>query len=765
MQTIAGTAVKSGVLALALVLGGCGGGGGGGSPVVDPPVAQRAVQGTAAKGMIKGARVAVHALDAQGVRSATALASATTGADGSWRLQVPMATRSFLIEVSAAAGAVMADEVTGTDLPLPESMKLRSVVTLAENASGSYEGSVTPLTEMIVRTAETLDGKLPQQAVAQAKSHVRTLLGFDPETVKPISANNPAALMAGEDEKNQSLVLAAISKMGSTATADCGQSTPGERIACVVGKLAASVVVKDGVPGLDAGRLAQLRDAIEAVAKDKNINRTGKDKVVGVPVLTPPPGTPPGPVTPPPPVGATPLEATKALFGSLRTNLRAIGEGEAFRATADAIKADLTGTIEPLGNDVAGFSTLAMEAFERLERYRTGEIVREEFMVWNNHVLDQAPRSHNIGGRGDGSCRITQNPLSIGCTVIRETALPGTCCVSNTLVQATRTFTLQPKPGSTRDFTYSAFLEKNVVAMDRWAPLAVLSSEALGGVFSGDISFELSTTATQFTIHGQMPGRLVNGLFVSDGEDWSLGVTRTAEGDGITHYALDGKVTAHTGQSARTVEISEGSFLRVALKGASNKTVQNAANELQLTLRGIVGNTAVGGILRASGDMQDKSQTTRMLTALSFEGALDHGDATVFNGHVALTRHGYQNYDATAPESDTNFVADTIEIGGALSVPDRPVLSLMLGATRTGIDAGALSAQYRDGSSVINASVSAKAGERHPLVKVSSADGVAFSFANTSAPVDVSKDGVVTARLDLAKGLIHYSDGSSESLK
>ncbi len=120
---------------------------------VTRPAPERTVQGTAAKGLIKGAKVSVYALDAQGVRGAAALATAITGDDGTYKLQLAASVQNFVIEVSAAPGAVMADEASGTDIAIPESMKLRSVVTLASAATGTYEGTVSPLTEMIARTA------------------------------------------------------------------------------------------------------------------------------------------------------------------------------------------------------------------------------------------------------------------------------------------------------------------------------------------------------------------------------------------------------------------------------------------------------------------------------------------------------------------------------------------------------------------------------------------------------------------------------------
>jgi hypothetical protein len=767
MQKIAGTAVKTGVLALALALGGCGGGGGGKEPTaVDPPGAQRAVQGTAAKGLIKGAKVSAYAIDAQGVRATAALATAATGADGTYKMQVPAAVLSFVIEVSAAPGAMMADEASGTDLAFPESMKLRSVVTLAANAAATYEGSVSPLTEMVARTAETADGKLPQQAVAQAKIAVRTLLGFDPETVKPVNSNSPAAASASEDEKNQSLALAAMSKMASTASADCGQTTPGERIACVVTRLASSVVIKDGQPTLEQNRLGQFRDAIQAVAQDKNINRTGKDKVVGIPVLTPAPGP-----TTPPPVGTapTPLEATKALFGSLRTNLRSLSEGDAFRSTADGVKADLNGVVVPLSNNISGLASLAATGIDVLDSIRAGASYSPQIEVRNNHVRNSPILSTSIAN-GDGYCEIVASPLGMTCTVVQNSYLPGSyaaCCSAGTRVYATRSFRLVPKEGSNSEYRYTASLAKVTAQYQAGSTVGTPVTEAIGDAYSGDITYaHADRSVIQLAVHGRLPGRLnASGTLDSDYEDWSLDVGRTEEAAGTFLYHLGGQVSAiRAGEPAGTVMIEDTSFVRLAFL-PTGYIAPSSANEMKLTLRGVVGSTTVSGTLRTSEGRQDKNKTNLMPTRLSFEGSLEHQDATVFTGSVVLTRNGYENFDASAAESATNFVADTLEIGGALTVPNRPTLSLTLGATSTAQDAANISAQYRDGNSVINASVTARPGERHPLVKISSADGVRFAFSSTSAPVEVTKDGAVTALLDLGKGIITYRDGSFESLQ
>lgn len=779
MQAIMGTVIKTGAIALTLALAGCGGGSStpaaadpvAGAPVA--PVAQRSVQGTAAKGLIKGAKVSVYEIDAQGVRAATALATATTGSDGRYTLQIPVSARNFVIEVSAAPGATMADEATGSDLPLPESMKLRSIVTLADHANGAYEGTVSPLTEMVARTAQAADGKLPKLAVAEAKISVRTLLGFDPETVKPVNSNSAAAETASEDEKNQSLALAAISKMGTTASADCAQSTAGERISCVVNKFASSVTVKDGQPAFEQARLAQFQDAVRAVAQDKTINRTGKDKIVGIPVFNQAPGTvaTPTPAAPPaqPAPALPPLAATKALFGSLRTNLHALNNGDAFRATADGIKADLDGFVAPLGNDVSSLASLSVNALEQLERYRSGASQAVKFDVWNNALFESVSTQTPPMYSGTGNCQILTSPLRMSCSVVHMELWTG---YSNRNYSYSdfmlRTVTFQPKEGSLHDYSYITSFTTVTRTTDRnGAVVAISSPQLIAASGSGQMIYaRTGNTITQVALKGRMPGRMIGhgGELRSDFEDWSLNVTRTDEADGIASYKFGGVFSATVaGQPAGQVEIDSASFLRVAVD-ANNKAVANAANELQVTLRGSIGSTAVDGTLRVSDDKADKSKTTHMPTKLSFNGSLKHKDATVFSGNVAIARTGYENFDATAAESATNFVADTVEIGGTLSVPNRPTLGLTLGVTRTGLDSADISAQYRDGTSVINASVTARLGDLRPLVKVASADGVAFSFSDTTTPVRVTKDGAVVAEIDLTKGIITYSDGSTESL-
>ena len=103
MNRFLANTAKLTVLSATLLAAGCGGGGDTPAPagtpdVVTPtpaPVAQRNVSGVAAKGAIKKARVQVFALDAQGVKGATALATTVTGDDGSYSFKVATTAPGF----------------------------------------------------------------------------------------------------------------------------------------------------------------------------------------------------------------------------------------------------------------------------------------------------------------------------------------------------------------------------------------------------------------------------------------------------------------------------------------------------------------------------------------------------------------------------------------------------------------------------------------------------------------------------------------------
>lgn len=791
MKKIAETSIRVGTLAVALALSACGGGGGGGAASgsndsAGPVAAQRTVSGTAAKGLLKGATVAVYAIDAQGVRASQATVTTLTASDGTYSIKLPATLLNFVIEVGTAPGATMADEATGQDIPLPAGFKLRSVIGLADAATTTYQAAVSPFTEMIARTAETAGGgKLTSQAVGDAKTAIRTLLGFDPETVQPVNANSDAAATATEAQKNQSLMLAALSQMARNSSADCAQSGAAERIACVVDKVAGAVSVKDGTPALSASSQAGLSAALAQVAEDAKINRTGKHDIVGVPVLVPTPKPEKGddsgskPAPPTPTVPATPVsgvDAAKILFGSLRTNLQSIDANNALTDTVARIRDDLENGIAPAGGDVANTVVLMESAAAYLQRYRSDTTLPTDLAVRAYHATTDGfyPYGPN-NAPGYGTCKVQAEPLAIKCRVVssgyRQSYSTGP--YSYTQAYSQRVFTLTPQAGDATKLDYVARLEKATVTMTwngvRNVPATPVVTP-VGTAALGTLTYATSTAGdlVQIGIKGAMPGRLDNGgAVVEDSETWDVAASRVSQGNNLYQYNFGATLAAlKDGRTVGTMAIDPASHLRLNIADLANgRVAPDAANELLVVVSGGTGATSVNGKLKLSNTKTDKNGEAMMPTALSFEGALQHNGSTVLSGGVSIVRRGYEAFDSQAPESSTNFVKDAVAVTGSLSVPNRPQIGINVGVSRVAFDGADLNVQYRDGTSVVNASVSAVAGNAAPVVSVSSASGVQFTFANAKEAVNVTKDGAVVAKLDLAKGMVYYADGKFESLK
>lgn len=787
MKKFAEINAKIGVLAVSLALSACGGGGGsspGSSTPTGPVAAQRTVSGTAAKGLLKGAAVAVYEIDAQGNRASQAAVTAKTANDGTYTVNIPVTLLSFVIEVTSAPGAVMADEATGTDIPVPDSLKMRSVVALANNAENTYQAAVSPFTEMVARTAESeASGKLTSQAVANAKTAVRTLLGFDPEAVQPVNANSDTAASATDEQKNQSLMLAALSQMAKDNGLNCAQASAGDRIACVVDKVAGAVSVRNGTPALDASSQAQLGVALDKVATDKSVNHTGKGKVVGVPIVapapTPEPGTGSGST---PPVSGSPangVEAAKALFGSLRTNLQAIDADNALTATAARIKNDLQNGLAPAGGDIGNTVALADSAIAYLQRFQSDPTLPASVVVQDYRVSPGAPDWYGqFTDPGFGTCTVQAAPLAISCSVVSavysRSYLSAERATSSTYSQ--RNFTLTPQAGDTSRLAYVATLDKRTVT-EKWTQTASgymnqtsgLVVTPVGSAAQGTLTHVASAgNMTELALKGSMPGRLDDtGAVIEDSEQWDVSASRVNQGDNLYQYNFGASLAAiRDGKTLGTLAIDPASYLRIDLANLAHGAAgHGSANELYLVVNGSTGTTSANGKLKLSGVQADKNGDALIPTRLTFEGTLQSQGATVFSGAASISRGDYGTFDSHAPESATNFVRDAVALTGLLSVPNRPRIGLSVGVTRVAVDAANVTAQYKDGTSVVNASVTARSGERHPFVSVASAAGVRFAFNDTTQSVKVTKDGATVATLDLAKGIIYYADGSYESLK
>ena len=166
-------------LTAVLALAGCGSSGGGGStasaPVL-PAVGITSVSGTAAKGIIRQARVLVCRIVNGAPEPDASCASTTTAADGSYSVSFSDGyTGPAMVKVMPGAASTMMDETTGTDVPY--NMTMRAVVPAVSKTTTAY---VTPFSEMAASAVSTttIDATKISQSIAAVQSAM-SALGID----------------------------------------------------------------------------------------------------------------------------------------------------------------------------------------------------------------------------------------------------------------------------------------------------------------------------------------------------------------------------------------------------------------------------------------------------------------------------------------------------------------------------------------------------------------------------------------------------------
>ncbi|MET3134246.1 hypothetical protein AAKU55_004541 [Oxalobacteraceae bacterium GrIS 1.11] len=750
-------------LSFALTLTACGGGGGGTTtaPPDTPVTAARTVSGTAAKGILKGATIKVFAVGVDGTAGATAIATTTTKADGTFAIQVPVDVLTFIIEVSGGPGATSADEASGLDVPIAATFKLRDVVKLAADALTTIEGSVSPLTEMIVQAAEKASGGLSADNISSAKTGFAKVFGFDPEQVRPINANLAPPADATDAQKVQSLLLAGFSQMAKDGKFGCA-GTDGDKLVCIVGKISGMGTISNGNLTLQDDVRTEIRDAFTAVTANTTINKTGKTSVDGIASFT----ESKVPLTPGAPTG---IQAAKKLFASLRTNLTALsnpGNTGALDIRADAMRADFDKAIAPLDPDLLKWVQLTGKGIDYLRDYQAGNTSTAMLQIY-------------LGATKIGGCTIYSdtagsipatapgNAASVGCSVIRK-MVPGSFSgngLHNTFQQVTAAFTIVPVASSATSYTYigRARLETWVDNVrNEAADVTVGTYGTTPNRASGTIDYVKSGDAlSSITVAGTMPARTDDyGVAITDRETWALSATRTAESGNLFKYALSGAITSiKAGLEVGKISINPDSFVRT-----EEPSTGGNVKEISLSLAAESGGSKVSGSLSMSQAMSDKSGRDYEPTKLSFTGSLSTNSAQFFSGTLTFQQTDFDKFDSSLPNSASNFLKKNASLVGTLSIPDRPPLKLSISAANLGFMQTSLSGQYDDGSNVINVSMS-DTGIAPKTTLLSSAEGVSLTLNGTADSVNVLKDNAKVGVLNTKSGRIDYADGSFESLK
>ncbi len=255
-------------LATVLLLTGCGGSGGGDNAPAAALPSSSSVSGTAAKGIIKQAKVLVCRIINGAPQADASCASATTGSDGSYSVAFSdNYSGPAMVKVMAGAASTMIDETTGTDIPY--NMTMRAVVPAISRATTVH---VTPFSEMAASAASTtaMDATKISQSIAAVQSAMATL-GVDMSAMPMVDLKNngsDSAALAMQANMVKQLTRVAMAAKNSNLLQDANGvpcnaagATTSQQFACAVAAMAG---VMNSYVTSDATKSANVLAALNA---------------------------------------------------------------------------------------------------------------------------------------------------------------------------------------------------------------------------------------------------------------------------------------------------------------------------------------------------------------------------------------------------------------------------------------------------------------------------------------------------------------------
>ncbi len=254
--------------AAALVLSGCGGGGGDGSSPAAALPATTSVSGTAAKGIIKQAKVLACRIVNGAPEPDASCASTTTGSDGSYSVTLSDGyTGPAMVKVMPGTASTMMDETTGADIPY--GMTMRAVVPAISKTTTVY---VTPFSEIAASamSTTTIDATRISQSIAAVESTMLTL-GIDMSAMPMMDLKDNAsdsAKLASQSNMVKQLARVAMAAKNSNLLKDANGvpcnatgTTASQQIACAVTAMAG---VMNSYVTADATKSANVLAALNA---------------------------------------------------------------------------------------------------------------------------------------------------------------------------------------------------------------------------------------------------------------------------------------------------------------------------------------------------------------------------------------------------------------------------------------------------------------------------------------------------------------------
>lgn len=790
-------------LAAACMLAACGGGGGsttesGGGGGGGGTGATVALAGTAAKGLLANADVAVYPVNADGSVGTSALATGTTGADGRYSLNFTGTQgQPYVVRVTAKAGTTHLDEATGATQPLPAGFAMRTLVVPANSGAQSVSANVTPFSELMAAAAAKSTGGINAANAAQSLSTVKQLLGFDPTTVAVKSTTTAATA----DEQKLAVLLTAVSRMAGTGALGCASGSAGDKAKCVVDTLASAASVSSlkltaGTGGSAVDVSAALGTAVTDVLTTPslagNVSSASLATVIANLGCTTNcnAGSGGGAST-----VATAIAGSKLMFTEIKSDWSAIfsrggtigggalnREGLAF----EVAMAGLQAPVDVLGKDL-GAILVGVDLYNDFMSGRTTVSSRGR----GDRSLYADDGSGNFSGIPATGCTLytdTTNTTqattpaqvrSIGCAAryfVSRTFFTG----GNDTIEWRHAFTITANVDGSFDYTTRA---RRRVQQCVATGCTITANEALQTAFyAGKLTPVLSAplgSIRSFTLVGELPGAFKQSgrTLVNLKHALNVNGTKTVATDGSSSAVLGGSITAYRADG--TIE-GTLTMKTATLKSVPVATGGSELSEGDLDLVWAAGGSEFEGRLALTDSVMDASGSARMPTKWVLSGALRNTAAGVttefLRGAFTTTITGLAGWNATLATSQTNSFAVNAAFVGAVSASGRPTLEFSVGGTsslynaESGIDP-TLTLQYRTlvGTTpklVVALTAQPGAGGVTTFTLSEATSNVSISWTgDRPLLVDLNHAGTTKiGTLNTGTGILTFSDGSFVSL-
>ena len=787
-------------LAAALCLVACSNGGGSDSPDTTATVA---LSGTAAKGLMAGADVAVYPVNADGSVGTSALTTTTT--DGSGRYSLSFSGTKgepYVVRVTAKAGTTHLDEVTGAAQPLPTGFAMRMLVVPASTGAQTVSASITPFSELAAAAASKATGGINAANAAQAMSTVKQLLGFDPTTVAVKSTTTATST----DEQKLAVLLTAVSRLADTGGVGCSTGTPGEKAKCVVDTMAsaanaASLKLSAGTGGSATDVSAALSSAVSDVLTTPALAGTVSPAAMATVMAnlgcttTCAAGSTGGPST-----VATAIAGSRLLFTQIKSDWSAmfsrggtLGSG-AVNREALAFERAMAGAqppVETLGKDL-GALLLGVDLYNDYLAGRTTVSARGR----GDGSLIADDGSGDFSGTPATGCTILNDSgdqaktpaeaTAIGCSAryyVSRSYFAG----GNNTTEWRHGFTITPNTDGSFDYNSRA---RRRVQRCTGSDCTITVNEALqvDGTgtplppFSGKLTPVLSAargSIKSFTLAGDLPAafRASGRTLLNLKHAVNVNGNQTTATDGIITSVLGGSIVAYKtdGTVAGTLTLKTGTFKQVPVASGGTEPY-----EVDLDLVWNAGGSEFEGRLALTDSAQDASKSLRSPTKLVLSGALRNtaaGATTEFlRGVFNVGVTGLAAYNDTLPLSAGNSPGVDVAFVGAVSASGRPTLEFSIGAKSSLFDAQSgvdptISMQYRTmvGSTprlVVTLTAQSTPSGRTEFKLSESTANVSMSWLDSKpATVDLMyANSTKIGTLDTSTGLMTFTDGSFISL-